>query len=277
MQAFPEDDPVDVAHEAPLVGPQDTGFLLDALDGTGIEVRAETNTRFRVGDGGLRIVSDASAALGHPDAVCIDGLDARQWALLQQLHRPGERLPVVMAEAEDGAFRVVLCAWADANGMTEIRSLADLAALIAAWDGREPPAGAWNAANTLLESQARTAVAALRARAASMQSAAAEQQVSAARLRLIEELGRMLTCFEPDTDDLNGKFHRLASEQTPTATRLQRVFHRLGQYPDWDVHHIAALRDFRDDLASPQVKTRLTGRELDAALDDPRWAFQHAA
>lgn len=274
MQAFPEDDPVDVAHEAPLVGPQDTGFLLDAFDGTGIEVRAETNTRFRVGDGDLRIVSDASAVLGHPDAVCIDGLDARQWALLQQLRRPGERLPVVFGEAEDGAFRLVLCAWADTNGMTEVSSLADLAALVAAWDGREPPVAVWNAATTLLDGQARATVAALRDRAASLQSAAAEQQVSAARLRLIEELGRMLVCFEPDTDDLNGKFHRLATEQTPTATRLNRVWHRLGQYPDWDVYHVAALRNFRDGLGSAQIKTRLTGRELEAALDDPRWAFQ---
>jgi hypothetical protein len=72
----------------------------------------------------------------------------------------------------------------------------------------------------------------------------------------------------------NGKFHRLATEQTPTATRFQGVFKRLGQYPNWDAHHIAALRDFRDTLGSAQVKTRLTGRELDAALDDPRWAFR---
>jgi hypothetical protein len=277
MQAFPEDDPVDVAHEAPLVGPKDTGFLLDALGGTGIAVEAETNARFRVGDGGLRIVSDAAAVLGHPDAVCIDGLDVRQWTLLHKLRRPGERLPVVMAEAQDGAFRVVLCAWADATGMTEIRSLSDLAALIAAWDGREPPPATWNAAVTMLEGQARTTMGELRARAAARQSSAAEQQVSAARLRLVEELGRMLVCFEPDTDDLNGKFHRLATEQTPTAARLLRVFRRLGQYPDWEIHHISALRDFRDALGSAQVKTRLTGRELEAALDDPRWAFQSDA
>jgi hypothetical protein len=129
-------------------------------------------------------------------------LDPRQWALLEQLHRPGERLPVMMQAAEDGAFRVVLCAWVDASGMTEIRSLADLAALVAAWDGQEPPAGAWNAASALLEGHARTKVAELGARATRLQSAAAAQQISAARLRLIEELGRMLMCFEPDTDDL---------------------------------------------------------------------------
>ena len=85
------------------------------------------------------------------------------------------------------------------------------------------------------------------------------------------ELGRLLICFEPDTDDLNGKFHRLAGEQTPTAHRLQNVFGRLGGYPDWEGHHIADLREFRANLGPRQVKTRLTRRELEAALADPRW------
>lgn len=84
----------------------------------------------------------------------------------------------------------------------------------------------------------------------------------------------MLICFPPDTDDLNGKFHRLASEATPTADRLRSVYRRLGAYPDWSVGHLADLRAFRDDLSPAQKKTRLTGRELDAALADPRWEVQ---
>ena len=100
-----------------------------------------------------------------------------------------------------------------------------------------------------------------------------QQQMGAARLRLIEELGRMLICFEPDTDDLNGKLYRLASQNTPTATRLRRVMERLGGYPDWELRHIVALREFRETLNGHQAQTRLTGRELDAALDDPRWVF----
>jgi hypothetical protein len=109
-------------------------------------------------------------------------------------------------------------------------------------------------------------------RSATAAASKAAAQIEAARLRLVDELGRLLICFEPDTDYLNGKFHRLAGEQTPTAHRLQNVFGRLGGYPDWDRHHIADLREFRANLGPSQVKTRLTGRELDAALADPRWA-----
>jgi hypothetical protein len=83
----------------------------------------------------------------------------------------------------------------------------------------------------------------------------------------------MLICFEPDTDDLNGKFHRLSNERSPTADRLKTVFARLGNYPEWDAFHLADLRKYRAELTPAQVKTRLTGRELDAALSDPRWAM----
>lgn len=104
-----------------------------------------------------------------------------------------------------------------------------------------------------------------------LENASRSAQLIAARLRLIEELGRTLICFEPDTDDLNGKFHRLASGRTATAERLQMVYARLAGYPEWDEFHLADLGDYRAALTPAQVKSRLTGRELDAALADPRW------
>jgi hypothetical protein len=98
-----------------------------------------------------------------------------------------------------------------------------------------------------------------------------QQQREAARLRLIEELGRLLVCNASDFEELNSKFHRLASGNTPTADRLKAVYGRLGGYPDWPPNHMAELRAFRDELSPAQIKTRLTGREIDAALLDPRW------
>jgi hypothetical protein len=100
------------------------------------------------------------------------------------------------------------------------------------------------------------------------------QQREAAQLRLIGELGRLLMCFRPDTDDLKGKFHRLASEATPTADRLKFVYSRMGGYPDWTPGHLTELRAFRGELSPAQEKTQLTGRVLDAALADPRWGVQ---
>ena len=271
MQAFPEDEPVPMLAETGLVSVSDTEALLAALHGTGVRVTAESNALHRIGDGPLRLVTHPSAITASPEAACVDGLDQRQHALCRQLQQPGERLPLLLVSAEAGAFRVTLCAWLGGEGMREVRSFADLKAFVASWDGKEAPTGAWQAARTELRLAAQSKVADMANRSATAAASKAAAQNEAARLRLVDELGRLLICFEPDIDDLNGKFHRLATDQTPTAHRLQNVFGRLGGYPDWEGRHIADLREFRANLGPSQVKTRLTGRELDAALADPRW------
>lgn len=272
MQAFPEEEPVTVRPEDGLMRPDQVGALLSALDGTGVDVKAETNALHIIGGGPLRIVTQPSAVVTHADASCLDGLDVRQWQILRQLQQPGERLPLVLASAEEGAFRVTVCSWVSAEGVREVRSFADLQVLVTAWDGHEAPNGAWRTARTQLAEAARQTVLDLAKRRAAVADSSSTAQLEAARLRLVEELGRTLVCFEPYTDDLNGKFHRLATEQTATAERFSSVFHRLGGYPEWSNFQIADLREFRAGLTSNQVKTRLTGRELDAAMSDPRWA-----
>jgi superfamily II DNA or RNA helicase len=271
MQAFPEDEPVPMTAETGLVSASDTEALLAALDGTGVAVTAESNALHRIGNGPLRLVTHPSAITTSPEAACIDGLDRRQHAMCGQLQQPGERLPLVMVSVEAGAFRVSLCAWLSDEGMQEVRSFADLKSLVASWDGNEAPTGAWQAVRTSLRATAQGKVSELEGLYTNEAAAKAAAQREAARLRLTEELGRLLICFEPDIDDLNGKLYRLASEQTPTAHRLQNVLGRLEGYPDWGGRHVADLREFRANLGPSQIKTRLIGRELDAALADPRW------
>jgi hypothetical protein len=274
IEAFPFEDAVEPPLETPLIGPDDTEALLAALDGTGIEVRAETNTRHLIGDGPLRIVTDGGAVAFHPEASCVDGLDLRQWSLLRQLQRPGERLPLLLVSAESGAFKTIKCRWVGPWGAEEVNSFAEVKRLVADWDGEEPVVDAWNIARMALENQARAVVEQLAAPAKAINEREKQQQREAARLRLIEELGRLLICYAADIDDLNGKFHHLASEANPTATRLRMVFSRLGAYPDWDADHLAELRSFRNTMSPSQIKSRLTGSELDAALADPRWKVQ---
>jgi len=273
MQAFPEDEPVALETEEGLVGLEHTHVLLSALDDAGVIVKAESNSVHRIGDGPLRIVTHPSGILTDPSASCVDGLNARQWDILRELRQPGERLPLSLVPSEQASFRVVACGWVSAHGLQEVRSFSDLLALLFDWDGKEVPIGAWQAARLQLASQAHEYVKKLTGRQSTVETLSRASQVEAARLRLVEELGRTLICFEPDTDDLNGKFHRLASERTATAERLQKVFARLGAYPDWGEFQIADLRGYRATLTASQKKTRLTGRELDAALADPRWTI----
>jgi hypothetical protein len=158
--------------------------------------------------------------------------------------------------------------------MEEVNSFAEVRRLVAEWDGSEPTPEAWNSARIELEGRAREVIEGLRARSESIARRDRQQQREAARLRLTEELGRLLICVPPDTDDLNGKFHRLASEATPTAERLKSIYNRLGGYPDWTTVHLAQFRAFRSELSQTQEKSQLTGRALDAALADPRWEVQ---
>jgi len=81
-----------------------------------------------------------------------------------------------------------MCASVDGGGMTEIKSLADVRALVSAWDGQEPLSAVWNLARLSLESRA--------AAPADADAEMRHQQEEAARSRLVEELGRMLIRFE---------------------------------------------------------------------------------
>jgi hypothetical protein len=195
----------------------------------------------------------------------------------RQLWRAGERLPLVLGTAEIGPFRSVQAVWVGSEGLKRIRNFAELRELVAAWNGTSPAVDDWLSAQQTVRAEARQQVEAMVKLAASRVATIRAQQVAAAKLRLQEELGRFLICAEPNTDDLNGKLHRMTQDRTATAERLRRVFHRLGAYPDWPVAKLQALRGWRDAVTTNQIKTRLTGRELDAALEDPRWAVLAAA
>jgi Helicase conserved C-terminal domain/SNF2-related domain/PLD-like domain len=276
MQAFPEDEPAPIDAELGLLCAEDTYELLAALDGTGISVTPVSNTVHSIGDGSLQVATEASGIASRPAASCIDGLDARQWKLLRELQQPGERLPLLVVSAEYQAFSVVVCGWLTSEGIVRLGSFKELQALLNDWDGREVPKGAWQSARQQLAVEAREHAMRLVDRQSGISARVRKAQVEAARLRLIEELGRTLICFPPDIDDLNGKFHRLASEETPSAERLQKVFSRLGAYPDWDDFMTSDLRKYRASLSTNQIKSRITGREIDAALADPRWAMAGA-
>jgi hypothetical protein len=74
------------------------------------------------------------------------------------------------------------------------------------------------------------------------------------------------------TVDLNGLLYQQMQRHLAGAQRLQKRFQRLGnRYPEWPPEVCAELESFAERLTENQRKARLLGRELEAALDDPRW------
>jgi hypothetical protein len=272
IEPFADDDDVDTHVDTPLVAKDNLGRLIDALEGSGIPTKIISNAVIELTEPGLRIAFRPKGLTEDILVTYLDGLNPTLRRFAHQLWRAGERLPLVLGTAEIGAFRSVHAAWVGSDGVKHIRNFTELLQLVAAWNGTSPALDDWLLAERSVRAQARQQVEAMMKLAASRVATIRAQQIAAAKLRLQDELGRFLICVEPDTDDLNGKLHRMTQDRTATSDRLRRVFHRLGEYPDWTAAKLQSLRSLRDDMTANQIKTRLTGRELDAAMEDPRWA-----
>ena len=272
MEPFADDDDLDTHVDTPLVAKDDLASLIGALDGSGILTKAIGNAVVELIEPCIRIALQPGVLTDGMGGTYLDGLNPKLRHFAQQLWRTGERLPMVIGTAESGGFRVVNVAWVRSDGVQPLRNFSELRHLVAAWDGAAPMLDVWLSAERSVRAESQRQLEIMIELADARVDTIRAQQISAAKLRLQEELGRFLICAEPDTDDLNGKLHRMTQDRTATAERLRRVFNRLGEYPDWSVEKLQALRRFRDDMSTNQIKTRLTGRELDAAMDDPRWA-----
>ena len=273
MEPFADDEDIDTHVDTPLVAKSDLSLLINALEGSGLQTKTISNTVVEVIEPGLRIALHPSGLTDDAVASYLDGLNPILRRLAHELWRPGERMPLVLGTAESGAFRVVKPVWVKPDGVHHLRNFTELHELAMAWDGVSPPLDVWLSAERAVRAEARRKLEDMANLAATRVSTIRSDQIAAAKFRLQEELGRFLICIAPDTDDLNGKLHRMTQDRNATAERLQRVFYRLGEYPDWSLPKLEALREWRDAMSANQIKTRLTGRELDAAMDDPRWAF----
>jgi superfamily II DNA or RNA helicase len=259
-----------VESEVEVAGPVELPLRRDDLvralqffDGSfGIKAR-------EVGDGIYQVSGVAARFATRNEA--LEHKDVRE--LAQACQRPGEHLPLVVGAAQRGAFRRAVIRWLGSAESIEVNGFNQLKALVDGWDGTYPDAGKFVAADADARAQAQRDVDTMSADAERRESAALSRQTGAARLRLLRELGRYLVCFEEGAADLNGILYREMGRDTSTAGRLAQVFARLGSdYPDWPQWLLRELDAFHTNLAPNQRQGRLIGKELDAALNDPRWA-----
>jgi len=85
------------------------------------------------------------------------------------------------------------------------------------------------------------------------------------------ELGRYLVCVAGQAGDLSGILNQQISRDIATAQRLRRCLEKLGGWPEWSLEQSSELELFYGRLTENQVRARLLGKEIDAALEDPRW------
>ncbi len=274
--AMVESLPIVPTSSHPSVARQD---LVDALalltDDIGFKVKADKGgTVLRVqGAAGKAVLFAAEfQALEHDKTLLpLSPLEPSVRAIAQELGKTGERLPLVVAASQSGAYRKTVAFWVADGGMVAVESLVQLKDLVDGWDGVMPDPAAWQQAMETARTDAARMVRALRTEHESRYRSAMNQQVEAARLRLLRDLGRYLMCAGNGDTDLNGVWHHSMLRDIAGAARLKNCHDRLGGWVEWDAAMLSDLASEYEHLAGTQKKARLLGSELDAALQDPRW------
>ncbi|HRU07038.1 MAG TPA: hypothetical protein P5137_14825, partial [Candidatus Brocadiia bacterium] len=206
------------------------------------------------------------------EALPLSPLSPKARDLAESLSHTGERLPLVVGSAQRDAFRCSVAYWVGEGGSRQpVTTLHDLRERVEKWNGVYPAPAEWRAAEEAAFTEAGKSVKEMEVRARRREEDALRKQYEAARLRLLRELGRYLVCLGEGTSDMNGVWYRQMNRDIASAERLKRAQDRLGGYPEWSSALCEELEGFAAELGEPQRRARLMGKELDAALDDPRW------
>ena len=202
--------------------------------------------------------------------------------IARECPRCGDYFGVVVPEPvgsyQSGPFRCSVAYWIENDEIIPIESIEDLEGRVDAWNGNYSDPDKWLRADREAQSTAERHVRHLKNRAHQRETGGLNRQISAARLRLQRELGRYLTCLGngTDTTDLNGLLHRQITRDISSAQRLKKCLERFGGYPEWSPTLCLELEEFAQHLSENRRKARLLGKEIDAALEDPRWQAQSA-
>jgi SNF2 family DNA or RNA helicase len=190
--------------------------------------------------------------------------------LVQNLQRPGERLPLVLGAVQSGPFRRSIAFWIDGHKLFHVQKLSELLTFLEGWDGSYPLSDVWNEGLEKAQSTAADEVKLMTSRAQELERVGMASQMEAARIRLIREMGRFLVSLG-GTSDFDKALREQASRDSATALRLRECIAKLGGYPEWTPELVRELREFEAGLTENKRRGRLGGREVEAALQDPRW------
>ena len=256
---------LDDIEEAVLALPTELGFTVKPSKKAGfIDVSGIDNKKTSFASTIEALEKDSRACPLSPS-------DDRLSILSAKLVRPGERLPLVINSFQEGSFRSSSAYWVGSKKVEPIDSLGVLKKRLAKWDGYYPDVEEWQRASNSASLNTRERVEMMQAVAATQEKTALASQLSAARLRLLRELGKYLVCLGASTDELNDSLFKQMSRDIASARRLKRCMDKLSGYPEWCVDLRRDLDRFVESLTEGQRQARLLGSELDAALDDPRW------
>ncbi|MCS7310856.1 MAG: hypothetical protein NZ741_11610, partial [Armatimonadetes bacterium] len=196
--------------------------------------------------------------------------------ILRKLRSQGTRLPLVVASAEEGAFRVSVAYWVGGGKVEAVSTYDDLERCLQAWDGSVPDLRLWREAHERGLQEARNEVAVRREQVERRWQEGLRRQVEAARYRLERELLRLL-CAVDGRRDPNMVWHELMREAGERARWLQEAAQRLGYPYRWTAEQVSEARQWVQAQPVQRQETLRLGSSLQAALQDPRWKSRQPA
>lgn len=216
--------------------------------------------------------SNSLQELEHDSHVVpLSPLDPNFRELAQGLARAGERLPLVVESCSRGAFRRSMALWIGDQEWRQVESMAQLADLVAGWDGSFPDPCLWVKAKEYARTKVEVDVADMERVAAEREREGLEHQLAAARERLKMELGRYLVTVGHGAGDPNEDLIQVMNRSGPAGQRMRLCLDKLGGYPEWSPELQSQIAAFAEQLSPGQLRARQSFAELDAALQDPRW------
>jgi superfamily II DNA or RNA helicase len=272
-ETYHEEEPEPSASESP-VGRVDLENALRGLPRESAFSVREKERSFTVSGNGLKkvVLSCRVECLEHDPVVQpLVPESAAVAAIGDSLNRKAGRTPLVVGSHRDGPFRASELVWIEGKSSFPVSSLGELHDRMGSWMGEAPNSEALTAARKAAEARSRTRVEKMKDEAHRRYEAALAAQKSAARERLLKELARFLAAHRQGMSDPNALMYEQLSRGLGSAERIRQALDRLSGYPDWPPAQCREAESYVSGLTDGQARGRLLGKELDAALQDPRW------
>ena len=222
----------------------------------------------------MRISLSANSLDGDTSLIPFTILDPTVKIISDYLNRSEERLPLVIGNYSEIGFQTSFAVWIHRDHLQEVKSIDDLKNLLSVWEGDQPDEEKIVSALRHAISMAKQKVESNKLRYLKSLHKEFSQQQSAVKIRTARELGRLIKSLKQDlvlTDLQTDSQFVTGGALTPKINdAIQRlgIQFRLSDYLKWEITQFIA------SLNRNEIRSRLSGSSLDAALNDYRWKVQ---
>jgi len=224
------------------------------------------------GSSPIRVSLSSDELDGDPSLIPFTILNPLVNDLSEYLNKSEKRLPLVIGTYSDKGFQSAHAVWIHKDRLEEVKSLVELKALLSDWNGDEIDTEKISSALRHATNIAKQAVESKKLQFLKSLHREFNQQQDAVKIRTSRELGRLIKSFNIELTDLQTDSRYISgSALTPKINdallRLGSHF-QLSEYMKWEI------RQFIGSLNSNEIRSRLSGSSLEAALNDYRWKVQ---